>query len=342
MVAITYKNRPHRKLISPTHFLSTFLLCILSFYAGTLNSIRETNCNPVSNSNLEVNNEQIESKVRERLKEEWAKKEGDISYDNTSTEKQQPMKDIARFPDTISQYMSGAVSIDKDDFVSKFDYGIPTDKGSNHNSQVLLFYNTPKSLPTKDSIRKVAQMETGHGLEPVPVDQATENCDTMNIINLSNPGNTRQCLAVVGNYESYHVQRWMRVGERGPIDASKPLRAVSRGHLSNGNQEFTPPKLEMVRKHWDVLKKYFESIDRTIEKLKPLTELTAKDNTIVVMTCNMGQSELLVNFVCNSKAKGLPIDNVLVFPTDEETKKLAEGLGLTTYYHEEVSYTYIY
>lgn len=339
MVAITYKNRSRGKLISPTHVLSTFLLCILSFYVGTFNSIRETECNEaLSNANSQLDNERIESKVQERLKEERAKW-GPTSQDNSKTERQQ-MKDIARFPDTVSQYMSGVVSINKDEFMSKFDYGIPTDKGNAHNSEVLLFYNSPKSLPSKDSIHKVAQMETGHGLEHVPVDQATQNCDTMNIINLSNPGNTRQCLAVVGNYESYHMQRWMRVGERGPIDASKPFRAVSRGHLSNGNQEFKPPKLEMVRKHWDVLKKYFESIDRTIAKLKPLTESTAKDNTIVVMTCNMGQSELLANFVCNSKAKGLPIDNVLVFPTDLETKKLAEGLGLTTYYHEEVSHKY--
>jgi hypothetical protein len=341
MVAISYKNRQRRKLSNQTHFLSTYLLCILSFYAGTYISMHGTKCNEASSNDIQIDGKLMESsKIQERSKEESVKR-GNTNHETSNTEKQQ-MKDIARFPDTVSQYMAGAVRIEKDDFITKFDYGIPMDKGKSHNSEVLLFYNTPKSLPSKDSIQKVAQMETGHGLELLPVDQATQNCDTMNIINLSNPGNTRQCLAVVGNYESYHMQRWMRVPERGPIDASKPFRAVSRGHLSNGNQEFKPPNLEMVRKHWDVLKKYFASIDETIAKLKPLTESTAKDNTIVVMTCNMGQSELLVNFVCNSKAKGLPIENVLVFPTDKETKELAEGLGLTTYYHEEVSHIIIF
>ena len=60
-------------------------------------------------------------------------------------------------------------------------------------------------------------------------------------------------------------------------------------------------------------------------------------NTIIVMTCNMGQSELLVNFVCNAHSKGYDLSNVLVFPTDQSTKELAEGLGLATFYDEKVS-----
>ena len=47
--------------------------------------------------------------------------------------------------------------------------------------------------------------------------------------------------------------------------------------------------------------------------------------------------ELLVNFACSSRARGIDLGNVLVFPTDKETKELAEGLGLTTFYDEKVS-----
>jgi hypothetical protein len=43
-----------------------------------------------------------------------------------------------------------------------------------------------------------------------------------------------------------------------------------------------------------------------------------------------------MNFVCNAKAKGLDVSNVLVFPTDQETKDLAEGMGLATFYDEKV------
>jgi hypothetical protein len=48
-------------------------------------------------------------------------------------------------------------------------------------------------------------------------------------------------------------------------------------------------------------------------------------------------AELLVNFACSSRAKGFDLGHILVFPSDKETKELAEGLGLTTYYDEKVS-----
>ena len=57
----------------------------------------------------------------------------------------------------------------------------------------------------------------------------------------------------------------------------------------------------------------------------------------IVMVCNFGQSELLLNFACSSKAKGLDISNVLVFATDEETKELAESVGLAAYFDKRVS-----
>ena len=56
---------------------------------------------------------------------------------------------------------------------------------------------------------------------------------------------------------------------------------------------------------------------------------------MVVMTVNIGQSELLANFVCAARSRGLDISNVVVFPTDIESKTLAEGLGVTTYFDEK-------
>lgn len=53
--------------------------------------------------------------------------------------------------------------------------------------------------------------------------------------------------------------------------------------------------------------------------------------------CNFGQSELLLNFACNARGKGLDIGNVLVFATDQETKTLAESVGLAAYFDERVS-----
>ena len=49
-----------------------------------------------------------------------------------------------------------------------------------------------------------------------------------------------------------------------------------------------------------------------------------------------GQSELLMNFVCSATARNLDLSAVLVFATDEETKELAEGLGLTAFFDRTV------
>jgi len=214
------------------------------------------------------------------------------------------------------------------------------DAANDKNAQVLLLYNNPKALPTKEAHAHAVQYDIGSGVGELDVDTATENCDTMNVINTENPGNTRQCLAIVGNYESYHVQRWMRILEGsngGALNKKEPLRAVSRGYGSNGAQQFIPPDEKSIHKHWAVLKTYFDSFDEVMSELKPIAEKVAVGNTIIVMTCNMGQSELLMNFVCNARAKGLNVGNVLVFPTDKETKDLAEGLGLATFYDEKVS-----
>lgn len=54
------------------------------------------------------------------------------------------------------------------------------------------------------------------------------------------------------------------------------------------------------------------------------------------MTVNKGQSELLINWVCSARSRGFDLKNAIVFPTDQFSKEIADGLGLSTFYHEEV------
>jgi len=156
----------------------------------------------------------------------------------------------------------------------------------------------------------------------------------MNVILMDNPDHEKQCFALVNNYLSYHVQRWMRVGETGPIDHNLPLRAVSRGYTSNGIRAYKSPTEVEIKDNWAMLQLYLNSLDDVLAELKPIAERVAKDNTIIVMTCNFGQAELLMNFACTARARGLDLGNILFFPTDKETKDLAEGLGLTTFFDE--------
>ena len=227
--------------------------------------------------------------------------------------------------------------MDKDEFVKHFDYGPPMDRGKGSGAaEALILYNSPMTLPSNEKKSHAARYDNGYGLEMMNVDEATENCETLNVVTTGNPKHTNQCLAIVGNYESYHVQRWMRLPEKGAIEKNVPLRAVGRGYDKDGHNSLLPPADHHIAKHWEMLKNYFNNLDDVMKRLKPIAESIAVDNTIIVMTCNMGQSELLINFVCNARAKGIPIENVLVFPTDLETKEIAEGLGLKTFYDEKV------
>lgn len=99
--------------------------------------------------------------------------------------------------------------------------------------------------------------------------------------------------------------------------------------------EFTPPKDNHVKDHQDILRTYLNNADDIKNRLKSILS-KMKTHTVVVLTCNFGQSELLMNFACSARARGFDLSNTLVFPTDFDTKELAEGMGFTTFYEEKV------
>ena len=112
------------------------------------------------------------------------------------------------------------------------------------------------------------------------------------------------------------------------------------GIAPRGKANFIAPPMEgkssNVMKHWNRLLPFFQNVDSILEDLGGILKGIARNNAVVVLTCNMGQSALLMNFACNARRRGFDLGNVLVFPSDVETKDLAEGLGLTTYYDEKV------
>jgi hypothetical protein len=59
-------------------------------------------------------------------------------------------------------------------------------------------------------------------------------------------------------------------------------------------------------------------------------------NTLIIMTCNKGQSIMFRNFVCNARAKGLDLSRIIMFATDIYTVKLSNELGIHTYYDEAI------
>jgi len=153
------------------------------------------------------------------------------------------------FSKKMSKIASGAVRATKADLQSLLDFGVPTGpkEPGPGDKEALILYNSADALPTDAEMADAAVYgRGGDGLPMLSAADATANCDAVNVIAVGNPGHTRQCVALVSNYESYHVQRWMRlksVGGNldGAIEPKEPLRHVSRGHAAWGKREFVPP-----------------------------------------------------------------------------------------------------
>jgi len=288
---------------------------LLSFYAGSLFSMQasmkdNTNC-------LGVPAVVDDSVISSRVKEAAAKLH----------EKYQNMK---RFPDSVHRFATGMSRINKDEFTDHFDMGVPIDESKPGEEEVLLLYSSERAFPKK----KTSELS---GMVPIPslsVQDATSECEEMHIV-LTDHTNRKQCVALVPQYESFHLQKWMRVdGKGGKLDGAEDLRSVSRGYQANGKEKFRPPEPKHTRRFWDMLVPYIQNIDQVLANLRPVVEKVVKNRELVVMVCNKGQSELLMNFVCSVKARNLDYSQVLVFATDIETKELAESMGLTAFYDE--------
>jgi hypothetical protein len=214
--------------------------------------------------------------------------------------------------------------VSREDFMKRFDVGVPMDVTTKGNEDVLILYGDKKSLP--HPLAKV-------GIPKLHHEQAVEHCNNLKII-LTGPDQTQQCLAIVGQLESYHIQRFMRLDKNDREGDNLPLRYVSR--RDGDSWERLRPQMWDTNKADEMLVTYLSSLKSVLDELRPVAKKVARNNTVIVMVCNHGQSELLMNFACSARTRGIDLSQVLVFATDLKTKALAEGLGLTAFYDETV------
>jgi hypothetical protein len=245
------------------------------------------------------------------------------------------------FPSATNRFAVGMVRTSKLEFVDLLELGVPIDLPTTGDEEVLVLYSKETALPDHyDSSGIHAGSDSNIPL--LSMKDTVQHCDYLNVILTDRSKSRNQCIALVPQYESYHIQKWMRIQKDGPdsygrLDSSQPLHMVSRGYQSNGKDQFSPPAQKHIRQNWELLEKYFHGFDESMAELKPLAEKVATpDRTIIVMVCNFGQSELLVNFVCAARSRNLDTSAILVFSTDLETKELAEQLGLTAFYDAKV------
>jgi len=227
------------------------------------------------------------------------------------------------------KFASGMEFVDRNEFAELFDTGVPLDETTAGNDKVLLLYSDPKAFPSTNS------------KGPLSTEEATSNCHNLHIV-LTQSDRKEQCIAIMGQYESFHIQKYMRVdGPKGKIDPNLPLQYTTRGHQQNGRISAKIPDIESTKEHWKSLVSYLQSLETVLKDLGPILEKVAShnaNNAIIVMVCNFGQSELLLNFICNARAKGLEsvLSNVLLFATDQVTHDLAQLMGITSVYIESV------
>ena len=231
---------------------------------------------------------------------------------------------------TLGRYAVAMSRVGKQEFTDTYDLGVPLDPPSAGAEEILILYSNEKAMPSSFSVEDMNSVPT------INMPEAVEHCEYMNIL-LTDHGRRNQCIAIMPQYESYHLQKWMRLNEKGALDGTKELQMVSRGHTDRGRDNFAPPELEEhTRPHWTMLSRYFATVDEVLAELKPILARLARQNTVIVMVCNYGQSELLMNFVCAARRRNLDLSNIIVFTTDQETTDIATSLGLTAYFDHRV------
>ena len=249
-----------------------------------------------------------------------------IKYDGNANDK-------IVFKATANVPIKKMAYVKKKDFFQNYDMGINETISKQHlykdpkNDHILMMYTKSGKRGNKLEIPIISSSK-----------EATKDCEVMQVIG-NRPRVNKHCLAYFNNYDTHHVQRFIRTGHQS-IDSSKPLQHEGRGlQVSNLKNEFLPPGQRFIKTHWSLLNNYLNHVDSALEKVKSIVEkIINKDNTIVVMVCNEGQISLLINFVCSSKAKGFDISMLLVFATDRQTYEIATELGIEAFFDETVSY----
>jgi hypothetical protein len=242
-----------------------------------------------------------------------------------------------RFPVTVQDFAVGLARVNRDALATHLNLGVPLDPSRGGNAEVLLLYQHGDALPTANPYAS-AEAKAQTAPPQLEVTEALEGCDYLNLI-LTDHGNRKQCLAIMGQYEAFHVQKYMRVAPTGgKLDATQALRFVNRGYHSSGRTSLKPPTPAQTRAYQGLLQAYLTNLDATLERLAPLAAAAAANSPheqIIVLVCNQGQAALLLNFLCSAQARGLDTRAVLVFCTDVATYELVANFGAVTAFYDQ-------
>ena len=344
----------------------SLLLCLASFYSGYINSVNEDVFEKCASPETTPD---LEALINARVKEEIQKSSGHTKRKPTrkisSLNKGTSEENESIFPRrSTGNFAAGLLRVSKAELLREYDFGVPNrHKPGEDDIDAMIMYNHAGALPSGRTLLHEAihgKSEDGNKvIANATVSDALSKCDALNVIFMplrdSSSNAFPECYVMISDFYSYQINRWMRLPDFDKVAKSKdrvlnhhlPLRHVGRITLpTKGIDELDVPllwddfkkrKKGFLFEHFDIVQTYLEHVDSVLKDLKKILHernVVKSDNTIIVMTVNHGQSELFTNFICSAKRRGLDTTSILLFPTDIESKTLAEGLGIATYFDE--------
>jgi Nucleotide-diphospho-sugar transferase len=260
----------------------------------------------------------------------------DVNDDDTPEPDRRQELPYLLHPEKVSNLIAGYEIVNRHDFASVVDTGVPLDPFDTKQDDVLILYTSKSSLPNSTNSSSDSKASAAQ--------RAVENCITLKVV-LTEQDVKSNCIAIVGHpEESYHVHRFHRIQLSNPRTGSRevikvgrdvPLAAVPRIMETRGDlREEVVPGRHVTDRYLKELVGYLSHLPDALDRLRPIARKAAggtERGPVVVMTVNKGQSELLLNFVCAAKARNLDLARVLVFATDRATAQLASGLGVSVF-----------
>lgn len=192
----------------------------------------------------------VEEVVQERLEDERQQETTDVAPNQqvtVSNESGNLVLDRHR----VGNYIVGMATTPKNSFTDMLDLGVPLDAHRPGSTDVLMIYSNKHVVPFD------LMNYTGSGLAQLSPEKATERCDYVHVILTDHNDNRQrnQCLAIVPQYESYHIQRWGRFNaETKIVEKGFPLQLIPHGTKKKGRQvsrflsKSVPTKAKPIRR----------------------------------------------------------------------------------------------
>ena len=255
------------------------------------------------------------------------------------------------FPaDRVGNYAVNMARVSRESFNTTFfssQFGFEFMESYPGVKDLLLLYGSDDTIPSNYS----SYTNGGNGKNTVPfIDDAaiaTENCDELRVVFISQHRQMKQCFALVPNLESFHVYPIVRPSmyedpskqSNVIVNHEQPFQFKSRYHriqVPTGDL-LPPPRFQQdTTLFFKYLRRYLNAVDTVLQELDSILSKIAIDNQVIVMLCNYGQAVLLNNFICSAQVRHINLSNLIVFTTDQETTDLVTAFGLTAYYDQGV------